>query len=241
MPHRIGPYEFSLTDARRTVAARVEILDEFAPQHHVHLAGRRGRVEALAADLDAWHAPETEVFAALDRVWPELCGARADLVDAAALVARATGSVTALHRGDGGVPKQAVGSVEVDHTGVVGDRQATRRHHGAPFQALCLWSVEVIAALAADGHPIGPGSAGENVTIAGLDWALVTPGVRLAIGSVIVDVSSYAVPCRQNAQWFSDRRFDRIHHRHGPISRMYATVVEPGTIELGDAAVLERA
>lgn len=239
MPHRIGPYEFSLTDARRTVAERVELLDEFAPRHHVHLAGRRGRVEALAADLDAWHAPEAEVFAALDRVWPELCGARADLRDAGALVAPATGSVTALHRGDGGVPKQAVDSVEVDHTGVVGDRQATRRHHGAPFQALCIWSAEVIAALAADGHPIGPGSAGENVTIAGLPWGDVVPGMHLRIGSVLCEVSSYAVPCTQNAPWFSDRRFDRIHHRHGPVSRMYATVLEPGSIAVGDAAVLE--
>lgn len=235
----VGPYEFSLTDARRTVANAVELLDEFVDAHHAHLAARRTRVTSLVDDIDAWEAPESVVVAALQRVWPELLGARDDLAAAGVLVARATGAVVCLHRGDGGVPKQAVGTVTVDHGGVVGDRQATRRHHGAPFQALCLWSEEVIAALAAGGHPIGPGYAGENVTISGLPWGDVVPGMRLRLGSVLCEVSSYAVPCTQNAAWFSDRRFDRIHHRHGPVSRMYARVLEPGVIGVGDSAVLE--
>ena len=64
------------------------------------------------------------------------------------------------------------------------------------------------------------------------------PGV-LAVGGVRCLVASYAVPCRQNAGWFSDRRFDRIHHRNGPVSRVYATVVGPGTIEVGHDVALE--
>ena len=51
--------------------------------------------------------------------------------------------------------------------------------------------------------------------------------------------SSYAVPCRHLAQWFTDGRFDRIHHRNGPLSRVYATVLEPGEVATGDDAVLE--
>jgi MOSC domain-containing protein YiiM len=57
--------------------------------------------------------------------------------------------------------------------------------------------------------------------------------------TVVCDIASYAVPCKQNAPWFDDRRFDRIHHRHGAVSRVYATVIEPGTITIGDDAVLE--
>ena len=104
---------------------------------------------------------------------------------------------------------------------------------------MCLWSEEVIAAFAAGGHPIGPGFAGENITVAGLRWGDVRPGSRLTIGSVGSEISSYAVPCRQNAGWFSDRNFGRIHHRHGPVSRMYATVLVPGSITVGDPVILE--
>jgi MOSC domain-containing protein YiiM len=97
----------------------------------------------------------------------------------------------------------------------------------------------VIASLAADGHPIGAGSAGENVTVSGLDWSDVKPGVRLRIGSVLCQVTAYAVPCKQNARWFSDGDFTRIHHSRGPVSRVYAVVLDPGVIAVGDAVTLE--
>ncbi len=239
MEMRIHGRVFSETDARRTVAEAVELIDEFAPRHHPVLAERRARLSALHEDLDAWHAPLDQVAARLLPIVEELDGARGDLAAAGVLPATAHGSVVGLHLGDGGVPKRAVDSVDVDRTGVVGDRQATRRHHGAPWQALCLWSEEVIAALAAGGHPIVPGAAGENVTIAGIPWGDVTPGVRLALGSVRCEITSFAVPCRQNAVWFSDRDFDRIHPRHGPVSRVYASVLEPGRISVGDVVVLE--
>ncbi|CAN5221394.1 MOSC domain-containing protein [soil metagenome] len=149
------------------------------------------------------------------------------------------GTATALFRGRGGVPKEPVGSVEVDHAGVVGDRQANRSHHGSPWQALCLWSTEAVDALRTDGHPIAPGLAGENVSLTGLPWDRVRPGVRLRVGDVLAEVSAYAVPCAKNAGWFVDGRFDVMHHRHGPVSRVYATVVEPGSIIVGSPALLE--
>lgn len=145
-----------------------------------------------------------------------------------------SGTVAQLNTSHGGVPKLPVDTADVDHGGVVGDRQATRRHHGRPWQALCLWSREVIGALAADGHPIAPGSAGENVTIAGIDWALVRPGVVLEFGSVRCEVSSFSVPCRQNARWFRNGEFGVIHRDRGPVSRVYATVLEPGGVATGD-------
>lgn len=232
-------HRFEEIDVRRTVRDAVDLLDEFDPRHHPHLAARRARLERLVDGIDAQAAPLDELAPVLDAVWSELLGARDDLVAAAALPPAGTGTIRALHLGDGGVPKRAVDSVEIDLGGVVGDRQGTRQHHGAPFQALCLWSVEVIDAFAAEGHPIAPGAAGENVTISGLQWAEVTAGVRLLVGDALCEVSSIAVPCRQNARWFSDRRFDRIHHRHGPVSRMYATVLRPGRASVGDAVLLE--
>lgn len=149
------------------------------------------------------------------------------------------GIVTALHLGDGGVPKQPVDAIAVEPEGVVGDRQAARRHHGRPWQALCVWSQEVIDALAADGNPIAAGRAGENITVAGLPWADVRSGVRLQLGDVLAEVTVFALPCSKNAAWFEGGRYDLMHHRRGPVSRVYAAVLEPGWVQVGDPAVLE--
>jgi hypothetical protein len=138
----------------------------------------------------------------------------------------------------GGVPKSAVQTAEVDRSGVHGDLHNSRIHHGRPWQALCLWSSEVIEHFVAAGHDLGPGAAGENLTIGGLDWDLVRPGVVLGIGQMRCEVSSYSVPCSKNARWFSGGDFDAMHHRHGPVSRVYATVIEPGPVTTGDAVLL---
>jgi MOSC domain-containing protein YiiM len=218
----LGQYVFSGTDVRRTLHHADDLLVA-----HGASADRRRRVDSAIRELD----PEVAIRA----VWPELLAARDDRP----LPSRAVGRVERLSRSDGGVPKRATDHVTVGFRGVAGDRQATRAHHGRPWQALCLWSREVIDALVAEGHPIAPGAAGENVTIAAIAWQDVTPGVRLRIGDVLCQVSAFAVPCRQNARWFVDGRFGRIHHSNGPISRVYATVIEPGAIRSDDIVVLE--
>ncbi|MFZ8998129.1 MAG: MOSC domain-containing protein [Ilumatobacteraceae bacterium] len=238
----IGGHHFDPVDVRRTVAEAVDLVE--APglgsvERSAALAERRSTVRSIVGAVDAWKAPADQVVDLLRRLWPVLTAVSDDLAAADLLPVRSIGTVASLHVGSGGVPKPAVDAVEIDLGGVIGDRQATRRHHGAPWQAVCLWSVEVIDELRADGHPIGPGYAGENVTIAGLDWADVRPGVRLRIGSVLCRVSSFAVPCKQNASWFADGDCGRIHHRNGPVSRVYATVLEPGRVTTGDEVVVE--
>ena len=237
MPIDVGPYRFSLNDARKTLSNLDELLD-FAPHAaQSALEPLRGDLRRLVDDTDT--GDDDAVAAAVAELFPALLDARTIIVDAEATPPPATGHVAQINVSDGGVPKLPVDAVEIDFAGVTTDRQATRQHHGRPWQALCMWSSEVIAGLAADGHPIGPGSAGENVTIAGVDWSAMRSGVRLAIGTATVQVSAAAVPCKQNAGWFSDGNFDRIHHRHGPVSRIYATVIEPGTVASGDPVVLE--
>lgn len=150
------------------------------------------------------------------------------------------GRVAQLNVSDGGVPKRPVEVADVGDRGVVGDRQATRKHHGRPLQALCLWSAEVIDALRAEGHPIGPGSAGENITVSGIDWATIRPGTQLLVGDVVIEISAWAVPCKKNARWFLGGDFGRMSHdRHPGWSRAYAWVREPGTVRQGDAVVVE--
>ena len=150
------------------------------------------------------------------------------------------GRVAQLNVSNGGVPKKPIEVAEVVDRGLVGDRQAARQHHGKPLQALCIWSVDVIDALRAEGHPIEPGSAGENITVSGIDWSSLRPGTQLLVGDVLAEISAWATPCKKNAQWFSDRDFNRIHHeRHPGWSRAYAWVREPGTIRQGDAVIVE--
>lgn len=151
-----------------------------------------------------------------------------------------TGSVAQISVSDGGVPKRPVERAEVGPRGLVGDRQATRQHHGRPLQALCLWSAEVIAALQAEGHPIDAGSAGENLTLRDVDWSTIRPGTQLRIGEVLAEISAWATPCTKNAPWFLDRDFGRMDHdRHPGWSRAYAWVREPGTVRAGDEVTVE--
>ena len=150
------------------------------------------------------------------------------------------GTLVQINSSSGGVPKTALASATIGRRGVAGDHQAERRHHGRPWQALCIWSRDVIDALDAEGHMLFPGAAGENLTVSGIDWATIRPGVRLTIGAALVEVSAFAAPCAKNARWFSDGKFRRIDHNlHPGTSRAYAWVLGGGTVAPGDAVLVE--
>ncbi|GKS57598.1 sulfurase [Nitrospira sp.] len=137
---------------------------------------------------------------------------------------------------DGGVPKRPVAEARVVREGIEGDRQRHRSIHGGPDRAVCLFSLERLDALRDEGHSIHPGSAGENLTLAGLEWAIVKPGDRLEIGErVELEITSYTTPCRYNARWFADGDFHRMSQkRHPGWSRLYAKVVQEGVVRQGD-------
>jgi MOSC domain-containing protein YiiM len=140
----------------------------------------------------------------------------------------------------GGVPKQAVESVRVTPLGLEGDAHRDREHHGGPERAVCLFAMEAIRALQAEGHPLVPGALGENVTVEGLDWSSVQPGVRLRLGSeVLLEVTRYTTPCFNIRPAFVDGDYSRVSQkRHPGRSRVYARVVETGTLRRGDPAQL---
>lgn len=150
-----------------------------------------------------------------------------------------SGVVAALHASDGGVPKRPIGSAVVDAGGVVGDRQGNRLHHGRPWQALCVFSIDVIDALAAEGHPIRPGSVGENLAIGGVDWGRMRGGLTIEIGEVQLRTSSPAAPCHKIGDSFIDRDWNRIDHASRPgWARWYASVLNGGTVSPGDAVTV---
>lgn len=137
----------------------------------------------------------------------------------------------------GGVPKHAILAAEVTRAGLAGDVQKHTRFHGGPDRALCLFSLEVIERLRAEGHPVAPGSTGENVTIRGVPWAQLDTGARLALGAtVVVEITGLTDPCKQIAGSFVDRQFRRILLRGD--SRLYARVLAEGTLRPGDRVVV---
>ena len=145
------------------------------------------------------------------------------------------GRVLRINTSAGGVPKLAVQSATLDTLGLSGDDHDDKVHHGGPDRALCIYSLERLRVLQAEGHPVGPGSMGENVTLEGLDTAGLAPGDRLTLGEAEVEVTDYATPCKTIAAAFIDGGFSRVlHQRHPGDSRLYARVLRPGRIHEGD-------
>ena len=146
------------------------------------------------------------------------------------------GRIVQLSVSPGGVPKRAVAEARVTRLGLEGDGHRDTEHHGGPDRALCLYPLEAIHALAAEGHAIAPGAIGENVTTEGLDWGLVGPGVHLLLGGrVLVQVTRYTSPCLNIAPMFQGRDYGRVSQkRHPGWSRVYARVLGEGRLRSND-------
>jgi MOSC domain-containing protein YiiM len=145
-------------------------------------------------------------------------------------------SVHSINVSDGGVPKTATRSAWVDANGVEGDRQRDLRFHGGPNRAVALYSLDLIRVLQGEGHPIAPGTIGENVTIEGVDWSQMVPGARVHIGEVELELTAYAHPCQKTAGSFADGDSTRVSQKVNPgWSRVYAKVLHEGRVATGDS------
>ncbi len=148
----------------------------------------------------------------------------------------AEGRVVSLNVSGGGVPKLPVAEARIGPLGMEGDRQAHPEVHGGPDRALCLFSAEVIERLQAEGHPIAPGSTGENVTVSGIAWEAMVPGSRWRLGEEVeIEVTRPTTPCKTIRGSFREGDFNRIHHAlHPGESRVYARVLRGGLLRVGD-------
>lgn len=150
------------------------------------------------------------------------------------------GTVISINVSNGGVPKRRVSDAKVSLLGLVNDDHDDKKNHGGPERAVCVYSLERIRALQAEGHPIDIGTAGENVTVEGIDWELVVPGARFRVGAeVLLEVASFTGPCKTIRDSFTDGRFVRISQKlHPGWSRVYTRVLSEGSIRFGDAVEL---
>lgn len=150
------------------------------------------------------------------------------------------GRIVQISVAPGGVPQLPVEAARITTDGVEGDAQRNREHHGGPDRAVCVYSMDAIRALVAEGHVVAPGTLGENVTVEGLDWSSVEPGPRLRLGAgVLLEVTRYTSPCFNIKAAFVGGEFGRVSQkRHPGWSRVYTRVLREGTIRAGDPAVL---
>jgi MOSC domain-containing protein YiiM len=152
----------------------------------------------------------------------------------------ADGRIVQISISPGGVPKRPVETARVTRDGLEGDAHRDRAHHGGPERAVCLYSMDAIRTLAAEGHTVAPGTLGENVTVEGLEWPTVEPGTRLLLGeAVLLEVTRYTSPCFNIKTAFVDGEFSPVSQkRHPGWSRVYTRVLREGTIRTGDPARL---
>lgn len=152
-----------------------------------------------------------------------------------------SGRIFQINLSNGGVPKQGVAAAEVTPLGLVGDRHNDTEHHGGPDKALCLYSLERILALQEEGHRVFPGAMGENVTLIGLDWSALTPGTRLRLGEAVeIEITGYTTPCHKIAGYFTPQDSSRVSQKRFPgWSRVYARVIHPGQIQVGDPVTID--
>ena len=146
------------------------------------------------------------------------------------------GVVVGLHvNPKGGVPKYPQATLEITRDGCVGDRQNDRRHHGGPERAVCLMKQSVLDALQAMGQPIGPGTTGESLLIAGFDDVELCRGTVLNVGTVKLQLTGDAPPCKTIQASFSEGKFSALSHKNNAEhTRWYARVLTPGFVALDD-------
>src|SRR4051812_13340943 len=127
-----------------------------------------------------------------------------------------TGVVFSINVSQGGVPKLPVPEAMITTLGVDGDKQQNLKIHGGPDRAVSIFSIERILALQDEGHPIGTGTAGENLTLSGIDWDAVIPGAMLEVGDALLEVVSFTSPCLTIRESFIDGKFSRLSQKLHP-------------------------
>ena len=94
----------------------------------------------------------------------------------------------------GGVPKRPLLQARVTTDGIDGDLHAHAKHN-RPDRAISLFDLEILRQLVDEGFPLEPGTAGENITVEGLNVQQLPAGTLLQIGEVLIRLEIPRKPC----------------------------------------------
>lgn len=252
-PISVGNYVYTAQDAKGTLDELNDIWGHFTHLSTIPegwLAGARGYIAEMSSlagialpSLDNVDIAFASLHKAVMAKYDELTDVQIESLLAAMwrffptmrlLSIEHTGTVAHIHASKG-LPKKPLNEATIGWNGVQGDVQSWRVGHGRPWQALCIWSTDAIETLQAEGHPIAPGYAGENITVAGITSGAFRPGAHFRIGKVRGFLTSYAIPCKQNNDWFLNQDFKRMSHERSDECRLYAMVTTCGAIAVGDS------
>ena len=134
------------------------------------------------------------------------------------------------------------GRVAIGQTGLNGDEQADLRHHGGLEKAVHHYALDHAEAWRADlpcpSALFGqPGAFGENFSTRGITEAEIHVGDLWRAGSALLQVSQARQPCWKLNERFGVPDMARRVQTSGRTG-WYYRVLEPGTVEAGDALEL---
>lgn len=107
-------------------------------------------------------------------------------------------------------------------------------HGGNWHRQVSLLGAEKIEQFNAKGAGVKPGAFGENLVVEGFDFRALPVGTMLRCGSVLLELTQIGKECRSHCEIFK-KMGDCIMPREG----VFARVLEPGAIRIGDEMVLE--
>ncbi|MEA2532167.1 MAG: hypothetical protein QOG89_3811 [Thermomicrobiales bacterium] len=157
-------------------------------------------------------------------------------------------AVIGMHRGKpvmSGIKKQPVGvtTLYLDTLNLAGDRQADLRVHGGTEKAVYAYPSEHLARWSVDlerDPPFGPGSFGENLTVAGWSEDDVRIGDVWAWGDALIQVAQPRYPCYKLALATGRPSIAKSFIAHGRTG-WYFRVLRPGDVPVaGPIEVVER-
>ncbi len=136
------------------------------------------------------------------------------------------------------------GRCTVRALGLAGDQVGDTVHHGGIDQAVYAFAREDLDDWAERlGAPLADGMFGENLTTSGIDVNEAEVGERWRVGSALFEVASVRIPCNDFKGWMGESGFDNAGwvKRFAAVGRPgpYLRVVEEGTLQAGDALVVE--
>jgi MOSC domain-containing protein YiiM len=138
------------------------------------------------------------------------------------------------------------GPVAVGTLGLAGDEQADLSVHGGLSKAVyaygsghyAFWqTVRAQAKVSLWDEPLPPGAMGENLTVEGLDEALLWIGDRLVLPGCVLAVSEPRMPCFKFGAAMGFAQAGKLMGQSGYCGA-YLAVIEPGTVQAGDAVRL---
>ena len=140
------------------------------------------------------------------------------------------------------VKDRVAGPIQLGTRALEGDGCANLKYHGHEDQASCVYPAEHFPRLAEalSLPPFPHGAFGDNFTVTGGDEQSVRVGEVDRVGTALVEVTKPREPCSTlNAVWGCAQLAAQIGRRGW--TGWYLRVLEPGTVQEGDAWTLERA